>query len=203
MENNKQLKKKLGIKDFVLMGIFSAIMFALAMALMVITGITPAVYLFYPAIFSLICGPIFMLVAVKVQKFGAFLIPSVIMGILLGLMGAQTLLITVIVFGFIAELIANSDKYTSYKRIAAAYIFLMLGFYAGDIAPIYVFTSWYIKQSTGGVAGADMTYLNALISAAKGGLGVVSIAACLIGAFLGTIIGKRILKKHFEKAGLI
>ena len=203
MENNQQLKRKLGIKDFVLMGIFSAIMFALAMVLMIITGVTPAVYLFYPAIFSLICGPIFMLVAVKVQNFGAFLIPSVVIGILLGLMGAQTLLITVIVFGFIAELIANSAKYTSYKRIAAAYIVLMLGFYAGDIAPIYVFTDWYIQQSTGGVGGTDMTYLNSLIDAAKSWLGAVSIIACVVGAFLGTVVGKRILKKHFEKAGLV
>ncbi len=203
MENNQAVKKKLGIKDFVLMGIFSAIMFALAMVLMFITGVTPAVYLFYPAIFALICGPLFMLIAVKVQKFGAFLIPSAIMGILLGLMGAQTLLITVIVFGIIAELIANSGKYQDYKRISIAYIVLMLGFYAGDIAPIYVFTDWYIQQATGGVAGADMTYLNSLIGVAKSWLGALSVISCLITAFLGTVIGKRILKKHFEKAGLI
>ena len=203
MENNQATKKKLGIKDFVLMGIFSAIMFALAMVLMFVTGVTPAIYLFYPAIFALICGPLFMLIAVKVQKFGAFLIPSVVMGILLGLMGAQTLLITVIVFGLIAELIASSGKYQDYKRIAIAYIVLMMGFYAGDIAPIYVFTDWYIQQATGGVAGTDMTYLNSLIGVAQSWLGALSVISCLITAFLGTVIGKRILKKHFEKAGMV
>jgi hypothetical protein len=203
MENNQATKKKLGIKDFVLMGIFSAIMFVLAMVLMFITGVTPAIYLFYPAIFAFLSGPLFMLIAVKVQKFGAFFIPSTIMGILLGLMGAQTLLITVIVFGVIAELIAKSGKYQDYKRIAIAYIVLMMGFYAGDIAPIYVFTDWYIQQATGGVAGADMTYLNSLIGVAKSWLGVLSVIFCLIAAFLGTVIGKRVLKKHFEKAGLV
>lgn len=203
MDNVQTLPKRLGIKDFVLMGIFSAIMFALAMLLMFITGITPAVYLFYPAIFSLICGPLFMLIAVKVQKFGAFLIPSIIMGILLGLMGAQTLLITVILFGFFADLIATCGKYKDYKRIAIAYILLMLGFYGGDIAPIYVFTNWYIKEATGGVAGTDMTYLNSLITAAKSWLGILSLILCIVGAILGTLLGKRILKKHFEKAGLI
>ncbi len=203
MESNQQLNKKLGIKDFVLMGIFSAIIFALATVLMIITGVTPAVYLLYPAIFALICSPIFMLVAVKVQKFGAFLIPSVVMGILFGLMGAQTLIITLIVFGIIAELIANSRKYNDYNRIAIAYVVLMLGFYAGSIAPIYVFTDWYIKQATGGVAGTDMTYLNSLIEAAKSWLGAMSVITCVITAWLGTVIGKRILKKHFEKAGLV
>ncbi|MGC3362524.1 MptD family putative ECF transporter S component, partial [Enterococcus faecalis] len=88
------MKNTLEIKDFVLMGIFSALMFALMMFLMMVTGITPAVYLFYPAIFSFICAPLYMLIAVKIRKKGTFLIPSVIMGILLGLMGAQTLLIT-------------------------------------------------------------------------------------------------------------
>lgn len=198
-----KVSNKLGIKDFVLMGIFSAVMFVLAMVLMFITGITPAVYLFYPGIFALICGPLFMLIAVKVQKFGAFLIPSVIIGILLGLMGAQTLLITVIVFGLIAEMIASSGRYKDYKRIALGYIILMLGFYAGDIAPIYVFTGWYIKQATGGVAGTDTSYLDSLILAARSWLGILSVVTCLIGACLGTVVGKRILKKHFEKAGLV
>ncbi|WP_333638313.1 MptD family putative ECF transporter S component [Tissierella praeacuta] len=200
---NQEQNKRLGIKDFSLMGIFSAIMFALAMILMFITGITPAVYIFYPTIFALTCGPLFMVIIVKVQKFGAFFIPSVIIGILLGLMGAQTLLITSVVFGFIAEVIARSGRYKDYKRIAIAYIVLMFGFYVGDIAPVYVFTDWYIKQATGGVAGADMTYLNSLIDVAKSWLGLVSIISCLIAAFLGTVIGKRILKKHFEKAGMI
>lgn len=203
MGYNQTTKKKLDIKDFVLMGIFSAIMFVLAMVLMFITGVLPAVYLFYPGIFAFICGPLFMLIAVKVQKFGAFLIPSVIIGILLGLMGAQTLLITVIVFGLIAELIASSGRYQDYKRIALSYLVLMLGFYAGDIAPIYVFTDWYIKQATGGVAGTDMTYLYALIAAARSWLGALSVITCLIGACLGTVTGRRILKKHFEKAGLV
>lgn len=201
--NNEVRNQKLGIKDFALMGIFSAVMFGLAMVLMFITGITPAIYIFYPTIFALLCGPLFMLIIVKVQKFGVFFIPSAIMGILLGLMGAQTLLITSIIFGFIAEIIAKSGKYKDYKRITIAYTVLMFGFYLGDIAPIYVFTDWYIKQATGGVAGADMSYLNSLIGVAKSWLGVVSIVSCIIASLLGTVIGKRVLNKHFEKAGMI
>ncbi|MGC3051199.1 MptD family putative ECF transporter S component, partial [Enterococcus faecalis] len=53
------MKNTLEIKDLVLMGIFSALMFALMMFLMMDTGITPAVYLFYPAIFSFICAPLY------------------------------------------------------------------------------------------------------------------------------------------------
>lgn len=205
MENiqRQTTNKTLGIKDYVLMGIFSAVMFVLAMLLMFITGMTPATYLFYPTVFALICGPLFMLIAVKVQNFGAFLIPAIVIGILLGLMGAQTLLITVIVFGLIAEIIASSGKYRDYKRIAIAYIVLILGFYGGDIAPIYVFTNWYIRESTGGVTGTDLTYVNTLIAAAKSWLGILSFLTCIVAAFLGTVIGKRILKKHFKKAGMI
>lgn len=195
--------KSLNIRDFVLMGIFSAIMFALAMFLMMVTGVTPAIYLFYPAVYALVCGPLYMILVVKIAKKGAFVIPSVIVGILLGLMGAQTLLITSIVFGILAELIASSGKYKDFKRIAIAYTVLMIGFYVGDIAPIYVFTNWYIKQATGGVAGADMTYLNSLIVVAQSYLGIASAFACLVAAPIGAKIGKGILKKHFEKAGMI
>lgn len=172
MENKQTIGKKLGFKDFVLMGIFSAVMFALAMLFMFIMGITPAMYLFYPAVYGLGCAPLFMLIVAKVQKFGAFLVPAVIMGILLGLIGAQTLLMTLIVCGLMAEFIAASGKYGDYKRIALAYVVLMFGFYAGTIAPIYVFTDWYIRQATGGVAGTDMTYVNALIDVAKAGWGL-------------------------------
>lgn len=197
------MKNTLEIKDFVLMGIFSALMFALMMFLMMVTGITPAVYLFYPAIFSFICAPLYMLLAVKIRKKGTFLIPSVIMGILLGLMGAQTLLITMIVFGIIAEIIVSLDGYKSYKKMVLAYLVLMIGFYAGDIAPIYVFTDWYIKQATGGVTGTDMSYVNALVDVAKSYLGITSAVALVIASLLGTAVGKKILRKHFEKAGMI
>ena len=203
MESATQEKKKLGIKDFALMGIFEAVMFALAMVLMMVTGVTPVVYLFYPAVFAFASGPLFMLVAVKVRTFGAFLVPSAVMGVLLGLMGAQTLLITVIVFGLIAEAIANSGSYRDFKRIAIAYVVLMLGYYAGDTAPIYVFTDWYIQQATGGAAGVDMTYLNELIGTAKSWLGIASVIACVVGAAAGVVVGRKILRKHFVKAGLV
>ncbi len=195
--------KKLGIKDFTLMGIFGAIIFVLAMLLMMIAGATPVTYLFYPTLFALLAAPFYLLVVAKVRKFGAFLIPSAIMGILLGILGAQSLLITSIVFGLLAELIVLSSKYTDFKRISIAYIVLSLGFYAGDIAPMYAFTDWYIKQATGGVSGTDMTYINALIDAAKSWLGMASLLTCIVGAVLGVLLAKRILRKHFEKAGLI
>ncbi|MCU6747182.1 MptD family putative ECF transporter S component [Faecalicatena acetigenes] len=197
------MKKKLAIKDFVLMGIFSAVMFALAMFLMMVTGITPAVYLFYPAIFSFICAPLYMLLAVKIQKKGAFLIPSVVLGILLGLMGAQTLLICMIVFGMAAEIIVSLDGYKSYKKMTLAYVVLMIGFYGGDIAPIYIFTDWYIKQATGGVSGTDMGYVDALVDAARSYLGITSAVVLLAAALLGTVFSKKLLRKHFEKAGMI
>lgn len=52
--------KSLNIRNFVLMGIFSAIMFALAMLLMMVIGVTPAIYLFYLAVYALVCGPLYM-----------------------------------------------------------------------------------------------------------------------------------------------
>ncbi|MGC3362538.1 MptD family putative ECF transporter S component, partial [Enterococcus faecalis] len=70
-------------------------------------------------------------------------------------------------------------------------------------APIYVFTDWYIKQATGGVTGTDMSYVNALVDVAKSYLGITSAVALVIASLLGAAVGKKILRKHFEKAGMI
>lgn len=198
MQNNK----KIGVKDIVFMGVFSAILFVLSMVFMTIMGVTAPLYVFYPAVFALAASPVYMLVVAKVAKPGAFLIPALIMGILLLFMGAQTILVAMVLFGLLAELVMRGH-YESFVRTRIAYVILMAGFFIGDIGPIYIFTGWYIHQATGGVAGADMTYLNALIDSARSWLGLASILLTIAAAWIGCGLSRSLMRRHFERAGII
>lgn len=195
-------KKKIGIKDIVFMGVFSAILFVISMVLMMVMGIAAPLYVFYPVIFAFVASPIYMLIVAKVNKPGAFLIPALILGILLLFVGAQTILVAMVIFGVLAELLMR-HHYGSARRTRSAYVLLMFGFFMGDIGPIYIFTNWYIQQSTNGVGGIDMTYLNALIDSAKSWLGLTAIVLTIAAAWGGALLSKRLMRRHFERAGII
>ena len=64
---------KLNIKDYITIGIFSAISFALMMVAAVM-NLTPYTYLFYGVLVSFLGGPVYLLITLKVPKRGAIVI---------------------------------------------------------------------------------------------------------------------------------
>ena len=51
--------------------------------------------------------------------------------------------------------------------------------------------------------GKDATYINTLFGPINSGSFVVSMLAILICALIGGFFGQKMMKKHFEKAGII
>ena len=75
--------------------------------------------------------------------------------------------------------------------------FGVVGYYLGAIAPLYYYPAfWY---------GFDRPKetVDAMIAAAHSTAGLAAIPVTLIAIVIGAVIAKRMLKKHFEKAGVI
>ena len=194
--NQKIEKKGLTIRDLATIGIFSAILFALTMLIGAVTGTIPMLYFYSPTIIGLISGPIFMLIASKVHKTGAVWIPCLVVGALWGLMGGITVLACMVVFGGIGELIASRSKYKNFKLLSLAYSLYIFSFYLGAIAPVYYWVEWYVQSGGDGYADG---YMPAIISAAHTPAAYLSIPVLFVGAFLGALFGRRILKKTLSK----
>lgn len=200
--NEKIEKKGLSVRDLATIGIFTAIMFALTMITGAVTGTIPVLFLFSPALFGILAGPMFMLIAAKVHKTGAIVIPSLLIGVLWSLMGGVSVLGFMGVLGIIGELIAAKTKYDSFMALVIAYVLFVAGYYLGAIGPIYFFTDWYLSLSEAGM-GYDPAYVESIVAAALSGASAIAIPATLLAAVIGAFFGKRLMRKHFQKAGIV
>lgn len=198
MENKSN---KLKAKDFITIGIFTAILFAVEFAFGMLGYIHPFIVASYVIILPLASGIPMMLFYTKVEKFGMITILSVLLAIIMfvggmGYLGAPL----IICAGLIADLIARSGKYKSFKKIVLSFGVFNLWICA-NYFPILVTADSYRQDLIDG--GYSEEYVNNLFAA----INVKTIAILVVLAFvfgcLGAVIGKAAVKKHFEKAGIV
>jgi len=197
MENNK-----LKVKDLVNIGIFSALYMAIAMVVMIPVGIAPILWLLWPGIAGLFGGVFFTLLLTKVPKMGASLLLALISGILFFATGECTwvIIVTFAIAGLLAEVMRKVLGYKSFKGIALAGGFCAIGF-IGSPLPMWLFQESYMKSIEEMGMGAE--YVEGLQSMISAGSFIGMLAVAFIGGLLGTLIGHKMLKKHFEKAGIV
>ena len=141
-----------------------------------------------------------MLMAVSVKKRGVFLIGGILMAAMGLISGHIYSMIGNLIGGVLAELVAG--KYISRKRIYAAYIAFATGGFCGVYIPAFMLGTNYLL-SRGGRFGitAEMLQEFSKFFSVPSFLMILGLNA--IGALLGAFIGSKILKKHFQKAGLV
>lgn len=189
----------LEVKDLILVGIFSAI-YIVVFFISFMLGFIPFFIPLNGFISSIICGIPFMLYIAKITKFGMITLSSILIGFISMITGGGiVILISSIVFGFLADLIMKKGDYKNWKYIYLGYMVFclwMMGFAISMfIDRIKYFDS--IKDAYG------EEYVNTLMSITPNWMFPVMCILTLIGAYLGAILGKKVLTKHFEKAGIV
>jgi hypothetical protein len=189
-------------KDFISIGIFSLIYFVIAFSIGGIAQMTPVTFPFMPMIVALFTGSIFMLYTAKIPKRGAISILGILSGILLFVTGMFWMMSAFFaVLGFVADFIVSSGHSGSFKRRLIAYCVFALS-PMGAYVPMAVMPEQFDKfMRKKGDFSSFAEVINA-IGVNKWAIPVMmlgTIACALIGGF----IGKKLLKKHFEKAGIV
>lgn len=190
-------ENKLKMKDIATIGIFSALLFVVTMVAGALMGISMVLNMYSVAVVAVLSAPLYMLIMAKVHKKGAVLLTFAIVGILWGLFGGIFVLIWMLGFGVVGEVLASKSKYQNYKMLTVSFGLYSVGYYLGAIAPLYYYPAlWY---------GFDRPKetVDAMIAAAHSTAGLAAIPVTLIAIVIGAVIAKRMLKKHFEKAGVI
>ena len=190
-------ENKLKMKDIATIGIFSALLFVVTMVAGALMGISMVLNMYSVAVVAVLSAPLYMLIMAKVHKKGAVLLTFAIVGILWGLFGGIFVLIWMLGFGVVGEVLASKSKYQNYKMLTVSFGLYSVGYYLGAIAPLdYSPVFWY---------GFDRPKetVDAMIAAAHSTAGLAAIPITLIAIVIGAVIAKRMLKKHFEKAGVI
>ena len=144
-----------------------------------------------PAVAALISGSVYMLLAAKLQKFGGISIMGLVMGLFFFVSGH-------FVLSFAANIVCG--VYRSKKVLLASYVIFSYGL-TGPILPLWFMKDAYIANLT--ARGKDAAYIDTLFAPINNGSFVAAIAAILVCAVLGGLFGQRMMKKHFEKAGIV
>ncbi len=193
--------KKLTAKDFITIGIFTAIWFVVEFAFGMLGYIHPYVVAAYVVMLPLAGAIPMMLFYCKVDKFGMITIMSVLIAIIMfvtgmGFLGAPF----IIVAGLAADLIAKAGGYRNFKLIVISYgVFCM--WICANYFPVIVTAESYRQDLLDG--GFSAEYADTLFKAINYKTIAVLLIICVLFGFIGAFLGKAVVKKHFEKAGIV
>ena len=191
-------KRKLEIKDLVTIGVFAVIYFVVMFAVGMI-GVVPILFLVYPSILGIVSGAIVMLFMLKVQKPWGLFILGILSPFLMFAMGhTYVIAVHAIVVMLIAEMIRRVGEYKSFKYNMLSFT-IFNTWICGSLMQMLWAKEKYIELSM--MMGKE--YVDAIERLITYPNMVLVYLGALIGGAIGAYIGKTLLKKHFEKAGIV
>ena len=199
MKKNENI---LQTRDYISIGVFSLIYFIVAFVIGGISQMTPVTFPFMPMIVALFAGSIFMLYIAKIPKQGSLSILGILAGILLFITGMFWMMsVFFIIFGFIADFICSTGKFRSFKRNLFAYCIFALS-PMGAYIPMVIMPAQFDEFMH---RKGDVSSFAGIINIIRDNCWIIPllILGTIICAMIGGFIGKKLLKKHFKKAGII
>lgn len=191
--------KKLKVKDLVSIGVFGVIYFVLLFGIGMM-GIIPILFLIYPTVLGIIAGTVVMLFMTKVQKPWALFIFGMISPLVM-FAGGHTYVVVVLslIVMIIAELIRKIGNYNSFKYNMLSYAVFSI-WICSSMMQMLLVKEKYLEMSIEMMGKDYVDAMENLITYPH--MALVALGAFL-GGIIGAYIGKALLKKHFEKAGIV
>ena len=186
-------------KDLITVGIFTALYFVVFFGFGMLGFFGPAVHAVGIVLGSLANGIVFALYVTRIRKPGMVFLTAIVSSLLMVLTGhAWTTLVTAAVFSVLAEVVLARGHYRSARASIIAYGVFSL-WVAGPILPLYLQHDAYIANIGEQMGEGYARAWDALFSPAfmTGLLVVVFLASCL-----GGLLGQKMLRKHFVRAGI-
>lgn len=193
--------KKLEARDFITVGIFTAIVWIVQMIIMFCGYISPFVVAGYSVLIPIFTGIPMMLYFCRIEKFGMLTITSIIFAILLfvfgmGLLGAPICIAS----GLLADLIAKSGNYKSRtKTILANGVWNL--WVSASYLPLVLTADEYAQSLLDG--GYEDGFVKQLFTLVTPKTYPVIILLCFVCGIIGALIGRVVVRKNFEKAGIV
>lgn len=111
------------------------------------------------------------------------------------------MIICCLIAGIISALIAWKTGCTNGKTLTISYIiYMILAAFSGTYIPFLFFSKQTLEQYAGMFGESYLGILQTLVSPVTAIIMLVVVAIC---AFIGALIAKKLLKKHFKKAGMV
>lgn len=194
------MNKKLEVKDLINVGIFTALYIVCYFATGML-GYIPIFMVLIPLLCPIVAGIPFMLFATKVEKFGMITIMGTIMGLFMFLTGHMWfVMIFGVVFGLLGDLVCKIGDYKSKKWTVLGYAVFSEWCLGAVLALFFSFREDYFRTIREGYGDV---YADQLYAYTPNWLFYIMIVLAFVGGTLGALLGIKVLKKHFAKAGIV
>lgn len=200
MEVKKRRTKnneKMNVRDYITAAIMYVLMFLVYAGVGAPIGMTVSGSLFVFAACAVVWGTIFILLFTKVNKKGVVLLFGLIWAAM-QLMSFWGVAIVIAIGAVIAELLWDKLDRRKFSTMLLCFTVQVIFLYLGMTLPLIFMKDMYLAAVS---AYADLysTVFDMLI----GPMFFVGLAATVVGCIVGAFLGKLLLKKHFEKAGIV
>ena len=196
---NKQtaIKKGLGVKDLVTVGIFSALFLVFALVGGISFAPNPVLTFYMPVGSALLCGPIYLLMLAKVKKRWAVSILGAILCIVWFVTGMHlAMALGYLVMGVAADFVAGAGEYKSKMMNSVSYIVISLGGTASYLV-FFANPDGWAKTMLGN--GTEQSYIDTM---RETGSVWIMLVGTVLAAAVSAFVGCKMLRKQFEKSGI-
>ena len=202
METQNTIQRKgLSVKDLITTGIFSALMLVFTMAGGMFFAANPILTFYMPMGCALLCGPVYLLALAKVHTRWSITSLGVILGFFFFVTGMHwSMALGNVGMGIIADITAGFGNYKNKKLNALSYMLFML---SNTFTYLIFFVDrdrWINSMLK---KGTDASYIETMSSSATSWMPVVIVGGTLLVAAFSAWAGGKMMKKQFEKAGLV
>lgn len=191
---------RLNTRDFINIGVFTALMFVIVFAFGMLGFIPVAMYAGF-LLSILVNGIVFALFTARTPKMGALTIMLILIEILFFVAGHWVGGIAIAaVFGLLADLVITKGPKSVKVRVPLAYALFILPIYVSPWMPLFMNQEAYMSQIAEQM-GAEYAAKMAQVVTIPILLGFFVVM--LIVGWLAGLLGTRVARKHFERAGLV
>lgn len=189
---------KLTARDAMNVGIFTVLYQVIAVIAGCI-GFLPVLFPLVPLVVGILCGPVFVLFFTKVKRFGLITAMAVLNGLVLTLTGHGIYsLLCGIVFGLLSDWLCFRGNYRSFKYMKWGYVVFTMLIY-GSFMPMFLSAESYYAQLQ---QKTSAEYVEKLRSLMQLRIVPIFLIAAVVGGMIGAYLGRAVLKKHFQRAGV-
>lgn len=198
MSNKTSTKKS---KRLVSAGVFIALYFVVFIVIGMCCMPVPVLYLCMSSLIALVAAPVYMMLLAKAPVHGPIFIAAILPCLFLLLQGnIWIVILTGIVAGILAEVIAGMGKFRNTKLNVLSYVFFSENLLGGFL-PIWVMRDYYFSDTLERGMSAD--FCNTLEALTPIWVLLVMIVGTVIFSLIGCAVSRKLFKKHFEKAGMV
>jgi energy-coupling factor transport system substrate-specific component len=195
---------KLSVKDVITTVILSILLIVVQL---IINAVCMFNY-FFSMVFTIgiscfVCAPIYVLMVRRAAKRLVSLIYMTLLGLVFLIMGDWFLLPYFFIIGVLCELILwNKGSYQNYLKISAAWSLYSVLYAGVNLLPLWFF--WDDFERTVLASGMSQDYIDSYVAYYSRPLWIAAaVLINLIGALLGCLFARALMKKHFARAGVL